>query len=65
MPFELVIRQDIFQMDQILTWYITIGIIVDAVWFEKEPDKKLHKLIGAAKYDGLVLHSIKCDIKTK
>lgn len=59
MSFELVIHQDIFQMDQILTWFITIGIIVDAVWFGKEPDKKLHKLIGVAKYDGLVFNSIK------
>ena len=71
MPFGLVMSQDVFQqkMDQILEKCSgTIGISDDVVVFgkdEKEHDNNLLSLMEAAKENGLVFNSTKCNIKTK
>ena len=70
MPFGLVMSQNVFQqkMDQILEKCPgTIGISDDVVVFgknEKEHDI-LRNLMEAAKENGLVFNSTKCNIKTK
>ena len=71
MPFRLVMSQDVFQqkMDQILEKCPgTISISDDVVVFgnnEKEHDNNLRNLMEAAKENGLVSNSTKCNIKTK